>query len=306
MVEFSIVFSLIRVNRLTVTLMALVAFILSAAAVTSCRFIVSQYVDNTVIGLYRTDSGDSSSVCISIDFLRDIGVYGLDKGWKAARAFGVMAPIFGFLGFMLLLLTAFKPRPFLHYASATIMVLAAIMQLCTFSIFSIDYCKDSGTLIGKCTFSQGANEALAAAILYFAAVIFMLFVVGPAKTPMLRFASETQRDEAAHKKTDTAGRTDDDEGADEENVKIIKHFFVPDGQTTPFEAGGVKATKSTSTEAKRETRVYTAGAQVTEESAVYVPSHAHPETAISSLKDPTMDSLEADVELTVDDISETT
>eukprot|EP00542_Grammatophora_oceanica_P004837 CAMPEP_0194054678 /NCGR_PEP_ID=MMETSP0009_2-20130614/54197_1 /TAXON_ID=210454 /ORGANISM="Grammatophora oceanica, Strain CCMP 410" /LENGTH=124 /DNA_ID=CAMNT_0038703265 /DNA_START=47 /DNA_END=417 /DNA_ORIENTATION=+ len=97
------------VVRLILFFTALLAFLLSCHAATSCAFLVAQHEfyesDGLLVtGLYRTNGGISTRTCTSVDYLRDVETNNNQGGggdfptaFKAARAFAVMAPMMGFV-----------------------------------------------------------------------------------------------------------------------------------------------------------------------------------------------------------------
>ena len=138
------------------------AFILSDAAMGTCRFAIRTPADEEQhgVGLFSWEQYDEATgdyLCYSAN----TATRGLDTGWTAARTFSGMAAAFGFVCVILVWCAtciAYPSRGWQMIAAG--FLLSSISAVCTLTYFSSWVCEDG------CIFSIGAGFALAASILF--------------------------------------------------------------------------------------------------------------------------------------------
>eukprot|EP00978_Attheya_sp_CCMP212_P012282 scaffold30492_cov47-Attheya_sp.AAC.4 len=126
-------------------------------------------------GLYQYVVISPANYCSSIDLLIDSsqGGFKLDGSWKAARAFGVLAAIFGGIT-MLLLLTP-------------------LCMSLTFLIFKTDTCESSANTSVNCSIDEGGSTAIAAMVFYLLAAIVICKTPYP-DAPLFKFSQDPNVD----------------------------------------------------------------------------------------------------------------
>ena len=208
--------------RIVVFAISLVAFILSADTVGSCRYLITE-PDGRAIGLYAyEDPNNVDRVCQSVAFLKDaseVEIFADEDLWKAAQGLGTagavlggIAALFMFLGFFCNLCAKW----WCFKAFLPLMLLSAgFCTLLTNIVFGVDMCSDlegaNGTVIQEraCTSSSGNSDASGAFILYVVAALSMSLCMTPWETPMYKFVDELSSETA-----DAGGEHTDDKAAE--------------------------------------------------------------------------------------------
>uniref|UniRef100_A0A7S0ACD7 Uncharacterized protein n=1 Tax=Minutocellus polymorphus TaxID=265543 RepID=A0A7S0ACD7_9STRA len=158
-------------------ILATFAFILSDAAMGTCRFVIRTPANEEQhgIGLFSWEKYDAATgdyLCYSAN----IATRGIDAGWTAARAFSGMAAAFGFVCMILVWCATCLVYPSRGWKMVALgFLFSSVSAICTLIYFSSWACEDG------CIFSIGAGFALAASVL-FAICAGVCWKMPPAKT----------------------------------------------------------------------------------------------------------------------------
>ena len=153
------------------------AFILSDAAMGTCRFSVRTPRDEEQhgVGLFSWEQYDEATgdyLCYSAN----TDTRGLDAGWTAARTFSGMAAAFGFVCMVLVWCAACLAYPSRGWQMIALgFLLSSVSAICTLSYFSSWVCDDG------CLFSIGAGFSLAASVLFAICTVVCWKMPPPAK-----------------------------------------------------------------------------------------------------------------------------
>jgi len=117
-------------------------------------------------------------------------IEGASSSLKAARAFGVLAPLVGGVVAMWVLISIVVTgtTKSLWITMASLLIASTAFQLFSFIAFNDDSCKDDSAnqTFSDCFIEEGSAFAISACILYLLACIGMFFV-SPPSTPLIRF-----------------------------------------------------------------------------------------------------------------------
>mmetsp|Transcript_22414 Transcript_22414/g.40181 ORF Transcript_22414/g.40181 Transcript_22414/m.40181 type:complete len:304 (+) Transcript_22414:78-989(+) len=176
--------------RITVWCLSFVGFVLSSLAVSSCRFIKLATITDAgsisvaFVGIYSFQS--SSGICVPLSLLSQNSSSSL----KAARAFGVLAALFGGVVTMWILISIMftgtnKP---LWITMASLLVASTAFQLIIFIAFNDESCKGDNVneIFVDCSIAEGSAFAISASLFYLLACIGM-FIVSPPRVSLIRF-----------------------------------------------------------------------------------------------------------------------
>mmetsp|Transcript_29565 Transcript_29565/g.50348 ORF Transcript_29565/g.50348 Transcript_29565/m.50348 type:complete len:224 (+) Transcript_29565:311-982(+) len=163
-------------------------FVLSSLAVSSCRFIKVATITDVgdigvaFLGLYNFQA--SSGICVSSSLLSSLPRGEMaTSSLKAARAFGVLAAVFGGVVSMWILISIMftgtnKP---LWITMASLLVASTIFQLITFISFNDEACKDNveDKIFVDCSIEEGSAFAISASLFYLITSVGMFFISPP-------------------------------------------------------------------------------------------------------------------------------
>ena len=261
-------------------------------ATTSCRFLLLE-IDNTVngVGIFRYGGNSEGQVCSTFRHNKairdDLNFKGLSSAQKAAQFGGICSCILGFTATMLLFLS-FCFRRFLskcvwRIALPILLIAAGVIQSITFSIFADErcdinltlYCDISNTVtpcpnvISTCTFSEGANSALAALVLYLFMGVSIIWY--PKRTtPLLELVADEQVVTTTNKKMDEIEAAEDAYESDEPGGPSI-YAPIPANTTNVTQLPNDEPTYDEKT-IKRSPDVPSASSATTQEPNIYVPT----------------------------------
>mmetsp|Transcript_13070 Transcript_13070/g.18501 ORF Transcript_13070/g.18501 Transcript_13070/m.18501 type:complete len:256 (-) Transcript_13070:293-1060(-) len=216
--------------RFLAWLFALIGFVLSCVAVQSCIFFKQETLfqgqQNPIInywGLYRYAS--QGTYCVSIALLEDTqdntlpNAFEVDAPWKAAKAAGAAAPFFGGIATVMLTMQVCRPMSKFKWIFTSILLLIAlVLQGATFLVLLTDECDQSGddkknNTARKCSLEEGANQAIAAMVFYFIAIITICRTPPPEES-LFQFKATSEGASAAGSTVDgTTVPPDQDTGA---------------------------------------------------------------------------------------------
>jgi hypothetical protein len=196
----------------------LTALCLGITSITSCRFGALESASEQggaaiAVGIFRYGEG-SDGVCQTYRHRNAVvaeindnnpntpDIEGLSGAHEAAQAGGILASLIGFTCVALLFLSFFFQRllskPVWRIALPILLAFAALAQSMTFAIFGDDDCQaecvnnpNGGEIcnVVTCSFSDGANRALAAMILYLFMCVGIMFY--PRRTtPLFEFVTD--------------------------------------------------------------------------------------------------------------------
>ena len=247
-------------------------------ATTSCRFLLLE-IDNTVngVGIFRYGGNSEGQVCSTFRHNKairdDLNFKGLSSAQKAAQFGGICSCILGFTATMLLFLS-FCFRRFLskcvwRIALPILLIAAGVIQSITFSIFADERCDSSPVAIVTCTFSEGANRALAAFFLYLFMGISIIWY--PKRTtPLLELVADEQVVTTTNKKMDEIEAAEDAYESDEPGGPSI-YAPIPANTTNVTQLPNDEPTYDEKT-IKRSPDVPSASSATTQEPNIYVPT----------------------------------
>eukprot|EP00565_Helicotheca_tamesis_P005674 CAMPEP_0185725216 /NCGR_PEP_ID=MMETSP1171-20130828/1520_1 /TAXON_ID=374046 /ORGANISM="Helicotheca tamensis, Strain CCMP826" /LENGTH=318 /DNA_ID=CAMNT_0028393279 /DNA_START=84 /DNA_END=1040 /DNA_ORIENTATION=- len=165
-------------KRIIVWFLSFTAFVLSCVAVGSCKFVqLTQSTDSGVtvayFGLFQFLSGGT---CVSLDLMIDDNLISLSPSDEAARAFGVLACIFGGVAVLAFLSVFCKKMDQNRWRAIGIaLVVCLVFQSFTFLVFNSSRCK-SDAFTTACNIDEGGAASVSAMIFYMfaAAGVFLL------------------------------------------------------------------------------------------------------------------------------------
>jgi hypothetical protein len=153
---------------------ALTAFSLSCVAATSCEFLAASVTQgvNGVYGIFRFGGvGGAGSFCST--YRHSITN---DPALQASQAGAVLSCLLGATAVTLLFLSFFLERLLKKMMNRILLPVllcgGGVFQTITFAAFGVEECNSSAV---TCSLAGGANRALAAAILYFAIGVGIIF-----------------------------------------------------------------------------------------------------------------------------------
>jgi len=182
-----------------------ITFVLSAVAVDSCHFMLveSSQSSTMVYGLFRYGLASNNDICGTWKHLGNtLKIFGNgdDDRFPAAlitaQVGGIFACLLGLSSFFLFVFSLFFERlltkNIIGIIQPILLILASFFQFLTFVAFGGKYCKntpcenDSNDIctVATCSFLEGAEQSLSAALLYLAIGVGIIFYPKPSE-PLL-------------------------------------------------------------------------------------------------------------------------